>query len=105
MLIRSSSEGRFEGRALVNLAKPWRRICDLAGMEGVRIHDLRHTAVSVGLATGTTLPVIGRLLGHTQSQTTQPYAHVDVDPALAAANKIGTAIAKALDDLLRPGED
>ena len=88
--------GRFADRPLVNLAKPWRRVCALARLEDVRIHDLRHTAASVGVATGTSLPIIGRLLGHTQSQTTQRYAHVDLDPALIAADKIGDAITGAL---------
>ncbi|MGC1576300.1 MAG: tyrosine-type recombinase/integrase [Beijerinckiaceae bacterium] len=88
--------GRFAGRPLVNLAKPWRRVCALAKLEGVRIHDLRHTAASIGVATGTSLPIIGRLLGHSQSQTTQRYAHVDLDPALLAADKIGDAITGAL---------
>lgn len=88
--------GRFADRPLVNLAKPWRRICALAKLEDVRIHDLRHTAASVGVAIGTSLPIIGRLLGHSQSQTTQRYAHVDLDPALIAADKIGAAITGAL---------
>ena len=88
--------GRFADRPLVNIAKPWRRICALAKLENVRIHDLRHTAASVGVATGTSLPIIGRLLGHSQSQTTQRYAHVDLDPALVAADKIGDAITGAL---------
>ena len=88
--------GRFAERPLVNIAKPWRRICALAKLENVRIHDLRHTAASVGVAAGTSLPIIGRLLGHSQSQTTQRYAHVDLDPALVAADKIGEAITGAL---------
>jgi integrase len=88
--------GRLKGRALVNLAKPWRRICELSSLHKVRIHDLRHTAASVGVATGATLPIVGRLLGHTQSQTTQRYAHVDLDPALIAADRIGEAMTNAL---------
>jgi integrase len=51
---------------------------------------------SVGVATGLNLPVLGRLLGHTQMQTTQGYAHVDIDPALVAANAIGAALSEMM---------
>lgn len=85
-------KGRLAGKPLVNIAKAWMVICERAELEGVRLHDLRHTAASIGVAQGLSLPIVGRLLGHTQAQTTQRYAHVDSDPALAAANKIGRAI-------------
>ncbi len=88
--------GRSKGKPLNNLAKPWKRICARAGLSGVRLHDLRHTAASVAVGRGVNLPIIGRLLGHRQAQTTLRYAHVDADPALAAANEIGTAIGAAL---------
>lgn len=42
------------------------------------------------------LPVIGRILGHTQARTTQRYAHVDIDPALDAADRIGSTVSAAL---------
>ncbi|SDE64647.1 tyrosine-type recombinase/integrase [Rhodospira trueperi] len=89
-------EGRFAGQPLTNLSKPWKRICERAGIEGVRLHDLRHTAASIGVAQGMNLPVIGRLLGHTQASTTHRYAHVDIDPALAAADRIGAVISGAM---------
>ncbi len=88
--------GKSKSRSLVNLAKPWRRICERASLTGVRLHDLRHTAASVGVAQGMSLPVIGRLLGHTQASTTHRYAHVDIDPALAAVDLIGSAIYSAM---------
>jgi integrase len=86
--------GRLKNQQLVNLRKPWGRVCIRAGINGVRIHDLRHTAASIGVASGLTLPLIGRLLGHSQTQTTQRYAHVDTDPALLAANAIGKALSQ-----------
>ena len=88
--------GRVKGQPLVNLTKPWKRICDRAGLPGVRLHDLRHTAASIGVGQGMGLPIIGRLLGHTQASTTQRYSHVDIDPALKAANQIGDAVSKSL---------
>ncbi len=84
-----------EGR-IINLRKPWKRICKSAGLDGVRLHDLRHTAASIAVGQGATLPIIGRLLGHSQAQTTQRYAHVDADPALSAANAIGAALASKI---------
>lgn len=77
-----------EGR-MINLRKPWLKVCERAGLNGVRLHDLRHTAASVAVSQGASLPIIGRLLGHSQAQTTQRYAHVSSDPALLAANAIG----------------
>ncbi len=61
----------------------------------MRLHDLRHTAASIAVSQGASLPVIGRLLGHSQAQATQRYAHVDSDPALKAANEIGSFISTA----------
>jgi integrase len=89
-------KGRLAGKPLVNLAKPWKVICQQAMLTDIRIHDLRHTAASIGVAQGLSLPIVGRLLGHTQAQTTQRYAHVDADPALVAANAIGAAISRAM---------
>jgi len=60
-----------------------------------RIYDLRHTFASVGAGGGLSLPIIGRLLGHTQARTTQRYAHLADDPLREAATRIATAIAGA----------
>lgn len=88
--------GRTRGKPLNNLSKPWARVCERIGLTGVRLHDLRHTAASVAVGTGATLPLIGKLLGHRQAQTTQRYAHVDADPALVAANQLGDAMTSAM---------
>ncbi|KAE9624749.1 site-specific integrase [Parasedimentitalea maritima] len=88
--------GQREGKHLINIAKPWSKICERAGLQDARIHDLRHTAASIAVGQGVGLPIIGRLLGHSQTQTTARYAHVDNDPALTAANTIGRAVAGAL---------
>jgi len=88
--------GRSADRPLVNLAKPWKHICEMAELEGVRLHDLRHTAASIAVGQGVSLPIIGRLLGHSQASTTQRYAHVDADPALAAVDRLGEMIGGAM---------
>lgn len=87
---------------MINLRKPWNRVCERAQLDKVRLHDLRHTAASVAVAQGASLPVIGRLLGHSQSQTTNRYAHVDTDPALKAANAVGSAMQSILQTSVTP---
>ena len=57
-----------------------------------RVHDLRHTYASLLVSSGETLPIIGRLLGHTQSQTTQRYAHLQTDPLQKATDRVGAII-------------
>jgi integrase len=85
--------GAKAGSHLVNLEKPWRRIRAKAGISDVRLHDLRHSFASVAVGLGEGLPIIGRLLGHTQVQTTARYAHLAADPVKAATERVGAAIA------------
>jgi integrase len=80
-----------------DLKRPWAAVSFHAGLSGVRLHDLRHTHASFGAGSGMGLPILGKLLGHTQSVTTARYAHLDADPLRRASNKIGEAIAAALD--------
>lgn len=84
--------GRSAGLPLVNLEKPWRRIRAAAGLDDVRLHDLRHSFASVAVAMGEGLPMIGKLLGHTQAQTTHRYAHLAADPVKAATERVGAAL-------------
>jgi integrase len=88
---------RTKGQHLVNLQKPWRRVRDRAGLETIRLHDLRHAYGSMGAGIGLGLPVIGALLGHTQAATTQRYAHVQPNPLKQAANVIGARLLEAFD--------
>ena len=81
---------------LTDLQHPWRRIRKAAGLSDVRIHDLRHTFASGGLLVGEGLAMIGKLLGHTQVQTTARYAHLASDPVKQAATKISDRLAQAL---------
>ena len=85
--------GRKPGSHLTDLQHPWRRIRARAGLDDVRIHDLRHRFASGGLLVGEGLPMIGKLLGHTQVQTTARYAHLANDPVKAAADRIASRIA------------
>jgi hypothetical protein len=82
--------GEITGHSITDLQRPWRRIRARAGLEHVRIHDLRHTYASLALAEGLDLVMIGKLLGHRQIQTTMRYAHLADDPIRRAATQIGT---------------
>ncbi len=89
--------GKRPGRPLVNLEKPWRRVRKAALLTDVRLHDLRHSHASIGVASGLSLPLIGGLLGHSQPATTARYAHLADDPLKAASELVGRRIADAME--------
>lgn len=84
--------GRNEGAHLTDLQPFWQRVRGRAGLKNARIHDLRHTFASVAVSNGQSLPMIGKLLGHTQVQTTARYAHLANQPVLQAANDVSSLI-------------
>jgi integrase len=88
--------GNVAGAQLVNLEKPWRAIREAAGLHNVRLHDLRHAFASVAASSGMGLPIIGKMLGHTQAATTHRYAHLASDPVKAAAATVASKIADAM---------
>ena len=81
---------------LKNVAHYWYEIRDAAGLPKVRIHDLRHTFASHTARNKETLPMIARLLGHANYQSTARYAHLDDDHLLDAAQQIGDAIERMM---------
>src|SRR5262249_40038437 len=87
--------GQIPDRPLQQLRTCWDAVCKRANLTDVRIYDLRHTFAAMGAGGGLGLPIIGRLLGHTQARTTQRYAHLADDPLREAADKIASAITKA----------
>jgi integrase len=88
--------GGVSGAALADLERPWRAIRKAAGLEDVRLHDLRHSFASAAASSGMGLPIIGKMLGHSQAQTTQRYAHLASDPVKAAAAAVAGKIAAAM---------
>jgi integrase len=89
--------GKIPGQYLSDLQHPWRRIRDRAGLNDVRIHDLRHSFASRALANGEGLTMIGKLLGHKTVQSTARYAHLADDPVRLAAMKTSGDLARDLD--------
>jgi integrase len=83
--------------AYQGLGKIWRQIRIEAGLEDVRMHDLRHSFASFGAAKGLSLPMIGALLGHKSFATTQRYAHLTNSAAQKAAEEIGRVVGDAMD--------
>jgi integrase len=88
--------GGRPGQRTGALDKVWSRVRQRAGLADVRMHDLRHSFASVAAGASLSLPIIGKLLGHTQAQTTQRYAHLGSDPMRRAADTIGATIAAAM---------
>lgn len=90
-------EGKNPESPRYDLNKPWRRIREQAGLKDVRIHDLRHSFASVGAGLGLSLPMLGRLLGHSQPATTARYAHLAADPMHEAADRIAAELTAAME--------
>ncbi len=110
-----------DGKPLTDIKRTWTSVCRKAGLAmqtekkgrdgkvakdtdgkpimvwqpSVRIHDLRHSFASILVSAGASLPLIGQMLGHTQVQTTQRYAHLFDDPLRIAAETVGKVIVDA----------
>jgi integrase len=83
--------GRLGGHRL-DVKDAWASICKSASIEGLRVHDLRHSYASALAGAGYGLPIIGALLGHTQPSTTARYAHLADDPLRAATERAGAIL-------------
>jgi integrase len=109
------------GKPLTDIKRTWGSVCRKAGLAApvekkgrdgkvvkgkdgkrvmvwqptVRIHDLRHSFASILVSAGASLPLIGQMLGHTQVQTTQRYAHLFDDPLRKAAETVGAYVLPA----------
>jgi integrase len=88
--------GEKNGAHFVGLPRAWGRIKARAGLNDVRLHDLRHSFASVAAGAGDSLILIGALLGHRSQATTQRYAHLSNDPLRAAADRTSGRIAAAM---------
>ncbi|WP_342627086.1 tyrosine-type recombinase/integrase [Nguyenibacter vanlangensis] len=88
--------GRKKGGHLTDLQKPWRRIRKAAGLDGVRIHDLRHSFASDALEMGADLTMIGRMLGHSDIKTTARYAHLKRENVRISTDKVAERISTVL---------
>lgn len=91
----SNSDYIFEsknGNPITDVKKTWASLLVTAKIENARIHDLRHTFASIAVSQGQSLPIIGAMLGHTQTQTTARYAHLYDDPLIKAAEAVSSSM-------------
>ena len=84
---------------LVEPKTAWARICNTTGLEGVRIHDLRRTMGSWQAIAGSSLPLIGKSLGHKSQQATAIYSRLDLDPVRASMEKGAAAMMEAVNGI------
>jgi integrase len=84
--------GNKPGQPLRDIKNFWKRVCRQAGLSSLRIHDLRHTYASHLVSGGGDLYVVGKLLGHTQAQTTRRYAHLADNPLRQLATEFGLKV-------------
>jgi integrase len=88
--------GDRKGAHFIGVQHPWRRVRKLAGLDDVRLHDLRHAFASIAVAGGDSLYLVGKVLGHRQASTTERYAHLAPDPVRAVADRAARRIAGML---------
>ena len=89
--------GQRQGARLSDLKYYWQPIRTQAGLDDLRIHDIRHSYASRALALGEGLPTIGKLLGHSQVSTTARYVHLMRDAEKEAATRVGDSIGAHLE--------
>lgn len=88
-----------------DIAKQWRAVRKLAGLEDLRLHDLRHNFASEAISGGASLPMVGALLGHTQSRTTERYAHLANAPLRKVLQQSSENISGKMGSRDRGGRD
>jgi integrase len=88
--------GTRRGEAYKSLAHAWGRARKYAGLDDVRLHDLRHSYASLAAGRGVSLHMIGKLLGHKDPATTQRYAHLARDAVQAVNDELGAAMQAAI---------
>jgi integrase len=88
--------GRVPGEPIKEVKTFWNTVLKKAGLENVRVHDLRHTHASHLVSSGLSLSIVGKLLGHTQASTTQRYAHLADEPLRQAAELFGSKVGKTI---------
>jgi len=84
--------GQVEGKSLNAPQKPWQRVRKLAGLNDLRIHDLRHTFASLCIAQGQSLQMVAKLLGHADTRMSERYAHLAKSSVHDAVAQIGQSI-------------
>jgi len=90
--------GAKDGEAYKNLSRAWITARAYAGLDDVRLHDLRHSYASLAAGRGVSLQMIGKLLGHKVTATTQRYAHLARDRVAMVNDELGAAMTAAIEN-------
>jgi integrase len=98
-------KGQAEPRHYTGLQKVWEKVRERAGLQGLRLHDMRHSFASFAIADGATLYMVGKVLGHKQARTTEGYAHLAADPVRAVADRAANRITNAMNSAKSVGAD
>lgn len=88
--------GRHGRNHLTDIERPWQRIRKAAGLQDVRLHDLRHTFAGTGASAGLPLAVISKMLGHSSISVTERYAHLGDQPLRRAVEMVAGSIEAAM---------
>lgn len=88
--------GARDGRPLREIKRLWTAVRHAANLDGVRLHDLRHTVASFAMGSGHSLFLTGKLLGHTRAETTHRYSHLADDARKVIADSVSASLAAAL---------
>lgn len=91
VILGANTEGHYN-----DLQKPWRKIRARAGLEDVRLHDLRHTYASVAITNGIDPFMLKEIMGHKNLSTTLRYAHLADDAVQRAAGSVAARLARAV---------
>ena len=87
---------------LINLSRAWGTAREYAGLQDVRLHDLRHSYASLAASRGVSLQMIGKLLGHKVAATTMRYAHLARDHVSSINDELGVAMQAAIERTKTP---
>lgn len=101
--------GKAPGAPLRDYMRPWRKVCERAGVSGLWVYDLRRTYTSLGLGRGFTLDQLGKALGHSHAATTEGYAWLLPTDRRRIAEAIAAEVSALLPELsatpLHPSDD
>lgn len=88
--------GSVRSQPRIQIHRPWKKICEACGIPDVRLHDIRHTFASTAISHGANLIEVRDLLGHSDVQTTQRYAHLETEARREASRKVSGVIRNAM---------
>jgi integrase len=94
--------GKRAGQPLSVYDKPWKRLCEVAGIEGLWVYDLRRAIPSLGIGLGFSLEMIGKALGHEHADTTRGYTHLLPTDLHRVADAVGERFLEIAGPTLAP---